>query len=108
MQLSVRSFIALSLFLSVHGVITNDHFEIQDPSSIVIEGSEVREAFALSDVWLDDDTFQAKAANLNTEYLMRLDPDRLLWVFRENARLPAPGLPFTGTWESPGKPTLNF
>lgn len=26
---------------------------------------------------------------------------RLLWTFRNNAQLPAPGLPYQGTWEDP-------
>ena len=38
------------------------------------------------------------AQALNTEYLLSLPVDRLLWSFRRVARLPTPGTPF-GAWE---------
>ena len=56
-----------------------------------------------SEVTLDDASIQAKAATLNTVYMLEiLDPDRLIWTFRDNAKLPAPGLPYQGSWEDPG------
>jgi len=67
-----------------------------------IHAAVLIEPFELSDVQLHDDTYQAKAAALNTEYLFELDPERMLLVFRRNADLPAPGVPFYGTWEDPG------
>ncbi len=58
------------------------------------------QAFDLSDVILDQHTFQAKAFASNLDYLLQLDPDRMLYVFRTNAKVPdPPGLPFWGTWE---------
>ncbi|MEW5311971.1 MAG: hypothetical protein WDW38_003639 [Sanguina aurantia] len=57
--------------------------------------------FLLSEVKLHDTTLQARAAALNTEYLLQLAPDSLLWAFRQNAGLPTPGVPFIGTWEDP-------
>jgi hypothetical protein len=57
-------------------------------------------AFELNDVQLADETYQARLRDLNTAYLMDgLEADRLLWVFRKNAGLPTPGVPFHGTWE---------
>ncbi len=41
-----------------------------------------------------------KAQERNREYLLSLDPDRLLRPFRINAGLPAPGEPYGG-WEAP-------
>eukprot|EP00955_Chlamydomonas_euryale_P097025 365048-Chlamydomonas_euryale.AAC.18 len=58
-------------------------------------------SFDLSDVRLSPDTYQARAMASNTDYMMNLDPDRLLYVFRANAGLPTPGVPFHGTWEDP-------
>ena len=40
------------------------------------------------------------AQERNTEYLLSLDPDRLLYTYRVNAGLPAPGEPLGG-WEAP-------
>src|SRR4051812_7290786 len=48
---------------------------------------------------LDGPYAQAQAANI--AYLKRLDPDRLLHVFRLNAGLPSSGRPYGG-WEDPG------
>eukprot|EP00197_Chlamydomonas_leiostraca_P013568 CAMPEP_0202882464 /NCGR_PEP_ID=MMETSP1391-20130828/38032_1 /ASSEMBLY_ACC=CAM_ASM_000867 /TAXON_ID=1034604 /ORGANISM="Chlamydomonas leiostraca, Strain SAG 11-49" /LENGTH=154 /DNA_ID=CAMNT_0049565321 /DNA_START=68 /DNA_END=529 /DNA_ORIENTATION=- len=55
--------------------------------------------FDLGQVTLAAQSDQARAADLNTQYLLSLDPDRLLWTFRNNAGLPAPGLPYAGSWE---------
>jgi DUF1680 family protein len=55
--------------------------------------------FAPSEVVLLDSPYaQAQAANI--AYLKRLDPDRLLHVFRLNAGLPSNARPFGG-WEDP-------
>jgi len=43
----------------------------------------------------------SKKQDLNTDYLHRLDPDRLLHNFRVNAGIPSNALPLEG-WESPG------
>lgn len=60
------------------------------------------EPLLFSEVSLDDDSIQAKAASLNTYYMMdMLDPDRLIWTFRNNAKLPTPNQPYQGTWEDP-------
>ena len=58
--------------------------------------------FDLADVSLDPNTFQARAAASNLDYLLQLEPDRMLYAFRNNAGLPKPGIPFYGTWEDPG------
>ena len=39
------------------------------------------------------------AQQLNSEYLLSLAPDRLLWSFRQVAGLPTPGTPY-GAWEA--------
>jgi DUF1680 family protein len=58
--------------------------------------------FDLSDVEISTDTFQSRAAASNLEYLLQLDPDRMLYVFRINAGLPTlDAVPFKGTWEDP-------
>jgi DUF1680 family protein len=57
------------------------------------------ELFAPREVVLLDGPYaQAQAANI--AYLKRLDPDRLLHVFRVNAGLPSSAKPFGG-WEDP-------
>lgn len=58
--------------------------------------------FELRDVSLAPDSFQYRAAASNTEYLLQLEPDRMLWAFRNHAKLPTPGVPFYGSWEDPG------
>ena len=57
-------------------------------------------SFDLTDVELHKSTFQSRAEASNLEYLLQLDPDRMLYVFRANAKLPTPGVPFQGTWVS--------
>ena len=55
--------------------------------------------FDLSDVEISPDTFQSRAAASNLQYLLQLDPDRMLYVFRQNAGLPTQGaVPFTGKY----------
>ncbi|KAG1655843.1 hypothetical protein FOA52_008285 [Chlamydomonas sp. UWO 241] len=65
-------------------------------------GPSIR-GFSLGDVRLSQDTFQSRAMRSNADYLLSpgLAPDRLLYAFRANAKLPTPGVPFIGTWEDP-------
>jgi len=60
------------------------------------------EEVPLRDVRLDHDGDAAygRAQRTNLEYLLLLDPDRLVWSFRTQAGLPAPGEPYGG-WEGP-------
>jgi len=60
------------------------------------------EEVSLHDVRLDPDGDAAygRAQRTNLEYLLLLDPDRLVWSFRTQAGLPAPGEPYGG-WEGP-------
>ena len=57
-------------------------------------GQAAIEPFDLSDVQLANQTVQARAAELNTQYLFLLDTDRLLWAFRNNAGLATPSSPY--------------
>jgi hypothetical protein len=56
-------------------------------------------AFDLRDVRLLDGPFQ-RAQELDKQYLLSLDPDRLLHTFRLNAGLPSSAEPLGG-WETP-------
>lgn len=56
--------------------------------------------FPLSDVSLDDDSIQAEALKLNTDYLMMIPTDSLMWTFRKNVGMEPPGKPLGG-WENP-------
>ena len=56
-------------------------------------------AFSLHDVRLLDGPFQ-HAQELDRQYLLSLDPDRLLHTFRVNAGLPSSAKPLGG-WEEP-------
>ncbi|XXG56552.1 hypothetical protein AAC387_Pa03g3935 [Persea americana] len=57
---------------------------------------------SLHDVQLDPDSKHGRAQQTNLEYLLMLDPDRLVWSFRKTAGvLDPPGIPFGG-WEDPG------
>ncbi|TKW22410.1 hypothetical protein SEVIR_4G226700v4 [Setaria viridis] len=60
------------------------------------------EEVSLHDVRLDPDGDAAygRAQRTNLEYLLLLDADRLVWSFRAQAGLPAPGEPYGG-WEGP-------
>ena len=55
--------------------------------------------FALTDVRLLDGPFK-QAMQLDQEYLLALEPDRLLHNFRVNAGLPSSAAPLGG-WEAP-------
>lgn len=56
--------------------------------------------FDLSQVKVTDPRL-VKAAELNRQYLLSVDPGRLLHTFRLNAKLPTSAAPLGG-WESPG------
>ncbi|KAM0914993.1 hypothetical protein ACQ4PT_011145 [Festuca glaucescens] len=59
----------------------------------------VLEEVSLHDVRLDPgDEVYGRAQQTNLEYLLLLDVDRLVWSFRRQAGLPAPGAPYGG-WE---------
>ncbi|GJN38820.1 hypothetical protein PR202_gb27896 [Eleusine coracana subsp. coracana] len=62
--------------------------------------SSFLEEVSLHDVRLDeeDDAVYGRAQRTNLEYLLLLDVDRLVWSFRTQAGLPAPGNPYGG-WE---------
>src|SRR5438067_3658850 len=55
--------------------------------------------FPLADVRLLDGPFK-QAQRLDAEYLLSLEPDRLLHTFRVNAGLPSSAAPLGG-WEAP-------
>jgi hypothetical protein len=55
---------------------------------------------SLHDVRLEPDTLYWRAQQTNLEYLLLLDVDRLVWNFRTQAGLTAPGTPYGG-WEGP-------
>ena len=59
------------------------------------------EEVSLHDVRLDPDgdATYGRAQRTNLEYLLLLDVDRLVWRFRSQAGLPAPGEPYGG-WEA--------
>jgi uncharacterized protein len=57
------------------------------------------QAFRLDDVRLLEGPFQ-RAMELDKQYLLALDPDRLLHTFRLNAKLPSAAQPLGG-WEAP-------
>ncbi|MBI3920830.1 MAG: glycoside hydrolase family 127 protein [Armatimonadetes bacterium] len=66
------------------------------------EGAKVPiaiQAFDLNEVRLLEGPFKT-AQEANRRYLHELDFDRLLWTFRKNAGLSAPGQPLGG-WEAP-------
>ena len=66
-----------------------DSLEISDPALKVQNKIALQaEAFALRDVRLLDGPFK-HAQELDAQYLLSLDPDRLLHTFRLNAGLPS-------------------
>ena len=66
------------------------------------QASDLIEPFPFSAVKLTPNSDFDKALSLNMEYMLSLDEDDLLRTFRENARLPAPGMPYSGSWEDSG------
>jgi uncharacterized protein len=64
-----------------------------------VSAASFLEEVPLQDVRLDDDdAVYGRAQRINLEYLLLLDVDRLVWSFRTQAGLPAPGKPYGG-WE---------
>ena len=59
------------------------------------------ESVPLSTVRLHPNSQLDKALSLNAEYMLSLHSDDLLLTFRLNARLPAPGNAYVGSWEDP-------
>ncbi|BBN08596.1 uncharacterized protein MPTK1_4g12820 [Marchantia polymorpha subsp. ruderalis] len=57
---------------------------------------------SLHRVTLDAECDEGRAQETNLRYLLSLDVDRLVWSFRTNAGLPAPGTAYGG-WETPGQ-----
>ena len=55
---------------------------------------------SLHDVRLEPGSLYWRAQQTNLEYLLLLDVDRLVWSFRKQAGLTAPGTPYGG-WEGP-------
>ena len=66
------------------------------------QAHELLQPFPLSAVRLAPNSEFDKAQSLNAEYMLSLSEDDLLRTFRENAKLPAPGKPFSGSWEDSG------
>lgn len=66
----------------------------------VAAGAFLSEA-SLHDVRLEPGSMYWRAQQTNLEYLLLLDVDRLVWSFRKQAGLTAPGTPYGG-WEGPG------
>lgn len=60
------------------------------------------QSFALDEVALTPGSLYHNAMSINTEYMLMLDVDDLLLTFRLNAKMPARGTPFVGSWEDPG------
>jgi DUF1680 family protein len=81
-----------------NNVATPPVFATIAPAPIKREAPQAR-LFAPHDVMLLDGPF-ARAQAANTAYVKRLDPDRLLHVFRLNAGLPSTARPLSG-WEDP-------
>jgi len=70
------------------------------PSGYVADGiAGLAAAFPLAAVRLLDSPFQANQSR-NTDYLLFVDPDRLLHTFRRNVGLPSSAEP-CGGWEAP-------
>ncbi|CAL9168435.1 unnamed protein product [Musa hybrid cultivar] len=63
-------------------------------------GEDFLSEVSLHDVRLDPDSMYGRAQQTNLEYLLLLDVDRLVWSFRKQAGLSAPGEPYGG-WERP-------
>jgi uncharacterized protein len=85
----MRSATLLALLLPLAGT----------PSPAAPAASDALEPFPLRDVRLLDGPFK-DAQQRDLDYLLRLDPDRLLHTFRLNAGLPTTAKPYGG-WEAP-------
>ncbi|KAJ0988148.1 hypothetical protein J5N97_006504 [Dioscorea zingiberensis] len=71
-----------------------------DGSNVKQQGANFLNEVSLHDVRLDPNSIHGHAQQTNLEYLLMLDPDRLVWSFRKQAGLPTPGEPYGG-WEGP-------
>ncbi|XP_017700826.3 uncharacterized protein LOC103717747 [Phoenix dactylifera] len=63
-------------------------------------GGSFLKDMSLHDVRIDPDSVHGQAQKTNLEYLLLLDPDRLVWSFRKTAGLKTIGEPYGG-WEKP-------
>jgi DUF1680 family protein len=92
-----RALAALTLGLAglVARAATVGDFTIESRDKITLQAMP----FALSEVRLLDGPFK-HAQDLDLQYLLSLDPDRLLHSFRVNAGLPSTARPYGG-WEEP-------
>ena len=69
-------------------------------AAIPVANAEIAE-FPLTDIHLTNGSAFMLATQLNLEYLLMLDPDRLLYTFRVNANLSTMGAKPLGGWEAP-------
>ena len=105
--LSLRIALIISIAGTAWAIKIDSFIDKKQGASGGVSGSRLRaletpmKAFDLSDVELHKTTFQSRAEASNLEYLLQLEPDRMLYVFRANAKLPTPGVPFWGTWVRP-------
>lgn len=65
------------------------------------EGVTMIKEFPMSELRLTNGSAFMQATQLNLEYLLMLDPDRLLYTFRVNANLSTKGAKPLGGWEAP-------
>jgi hypothetical protein len=63
-------------------------------------GGAILSEVSLHDVRLELGSLYWRAQQTNLEYLLLLDVDRLVWSFRKQVGLTAPGTPYGG-WEGP-------
>ncbi len=81
------------------GLDCNRVYGDDDAMSMTMQSSSVADAFAPDMVKLEA-SWIADREKLNTDYIMRLEPDRLLHNFRVNAGLKSDAKPLGG-WEEP-------
>src|SRR5436190_9169419 len=92
-----RIFLALALVASfvASGFSRTEHADVKVPDKVVLKV----QAFPIQSVRLLDGPFQ-QAMQLDQEYLLALEPDRLLHNFRVNAGMASTAKPLGG-WEAP-------
>jgi DUF1680 family protein len=86
---------ALGITLTLSLATAGDDFTIETRDKIALQA----QPFPLSSVRLLDGPFK-HAQDLDRQYLLSLDVDRLLYAFRANAGLPSKAKPYGG-WEEP-------
>ena len=91
-----RKTFAATLLASMAILATN----AAEPTTVAISPKTPAKLFPLSSVRLLESPF-TKAAAADREYILALDPDRLLAPFRKEAGL-EPKKPYYGNWESEG------